>query len=1048
MTNVCKGPKPHGPKPRDQAPQSTNATAGWYNQRFNGSRHYALGRSLGIKSPLPKVARLWLHCLTICFFVLSESSTGWLYAQTPLPTPTAVAPTPTPVLSDSSEQALNAQIETLLSQLSSAEKVGQLFVVTFAGNDTRLGGNLVRLVNEYHVGGVVLSASRGNFSNEKGADTPVQVAVLVNQLQALAYGYLLPAKDALEIPVNLPWSPSSLTALGTQNLTPTHPLPLLIGVEQGGDGLPHTALRRGFTALPTQMALGATWNPALVRQVGEVVGYELRTVGVNLLLGPNLDVIDQPKADSVRSLGSSSFGGSAYWVSQLGRAYIAGIHQGANGRVATMAGHFPGQGSSDRLPDQEVATIQKSLEELHQVELKPFVEVTYLSSPSAQLSQQQEPEVTDGLVTSHMRYSVLQGNAPGNASPLSLTPELSKLVEQQGFADWHNAGGILMSNALGVPAIRRYYQSSQPDFLPIRAAIDAFNAGHDLLYLADLSPESNPATTPEVDLQAEQDAEVQTIADTLLFFQNRYNTVPAFAGQVDAALRRTLRLKLRLYQSAAATSLPTSQPATATPNNEPVIPLAQVLVTQSGLDEMRGSARLAAAVAVMDQVARAAITILYPGGLTDAPAAAPQASDHILIITDSRLARECPTCAVEAEIGPENLANIIEFYYGGSALALIPKEQVKSLDYSELAPLLNAEEKQTTTTPPAAVTPTASAPPTPVVIENGDNSIASIENTSTTAELQEKNAKINQLIEESTWIIFAMLNVDTEHYPQSDLVKRFLNQRSEQAATKHVIVFALNAPYFLDATEISQLSAYFGVYSKTQPFLENAVRALFRSYTPAGASPVSVPGTHFAILEERLQPDPSRQISLKIAAGENDTVILTPEGGPPPSVNVGETIRLWVGPIYDLNNHLVPDGTQVNFGMQYEDGALALADEPATTRSGLAVREVPLERAGRLLISARAGEATTGNTPIILSILDPGGGVNSGTPSVLNETGNPAAGGNAGATAVEPPNTPPNGQGDLPPTSDAARLKILSSRPPSSTINVSCSIMAAADKHL
>ena len=45
---------------------------------------------------------------------------------------------------------------------------------------------------------------------------------------------------------------------------------------------------------------------------------------------------------------------------------------------------------------------------------------------------------------------------------------------------------------------------------------------------------------------------------------------------------------------------------------------------------------------------------------------------------------------------------------------------------------------------------------------------------------------------------------------------------------------AFDAPYYLDTTEISKLTAYFGVYSTTAPFLETAVRALFREFSPVG----------------------------------------------------------------------------------------------------------------------------------------------------------------------------------------------------------------------
>ena len=102
-----------------------------------------------------------------------------------------------------------------------------------------------------------------------------------------------------------------------------------------------------------------------------------------------------------------------------------------------------------------------------------------------------------------------------------------------------------------------------------------------------------------------------------------------------------------------------------------------------------------------------------------------------------------------------------------------------------------------------------------------------------------------------------MLNVDPIAHPNSTAAQRFLNEYTGQLGDQKLVVFALHAPYFLDATEMGHLTTYFGVYGKTQPFLEGAVRALFRSFTPAGAPPVNVPGTRFGDLGERLQPIPS-----------------------------------------------------------------------------------------------------------------------------------------------------------------------------------------------
>ena len=235
------------------------------------------------------------------------------------------------------EQQLEEVLDLYLDQMSVADKVGQLFVISFEGNDVAPDGDIAELIYVYRVGGVALSPRTRNFTNDKTTDTPENVARLVNQLQAIAYGLFLSDEDALAVErldayydQGIP--PSQLRALPrSERLEPLN-VPLFIAVEQQGDNLPNTSLRQGFSELPSPLALGATWQPDLAQKVGHIVGNQLGAVGVNMLLGPNLDVVDQPMPDKVGSLGLFSFGGDPSWVSRMGRAYITGVHEGGAGR--------------------------------------------------------------------------------------------------------------------------------------------------------------------------------------------------------------------------------------------------------------------------------------------------------------------------------------------------------------------------------------------------------------------------------------------------------------------------------------------------------------------------------------------------------------------------------------------------------------------------------------------------------------------------------------------------------------------------------------------
>ncbi|MBP8291987.1 MAG: hypothetical protein KAX65_04390 [Caldilineaceae bacterium] len=884
-----------------------------------------------------------------------------LYAQPPTPTsaapPSTSAVTATVGAEDGEDALLAARVESILAQMSPADRVGQLFLISFQGSATDFESDIVELIHGYRVGGVALSPKNGNFSNEKGIDTPRQVADLANRLQAIAYGLLVPEGAALDPMPIAPWPPRDLTYLpGVTGVAPSN-LPLFVAVQQGGDDLPSTALRRGFTPLPSQMALGAAWNPDLTTQVGTVVGRELSAVGINTLLGPVLDVFDQPNIDAVGSLALDAFGGDPYWVSRMGRAYIEGVHTGSNGRVATVARHFPGQGNTDRLPEEEVATIQRSQAEMRRIALPPFLSVT--RQPSSILQTGGDPGATDMIMTSQMRYSGLQG--AGRVLPLGLAPELRTILQQEGFSTWRDQGGVIVSNSLGAPAIRRFYGDSAPDFYNRRVALDAFLAGNDLLFLDDFS------------LDGRWDTQKANIKETIGFFQDRYNNDPDFAAQVDAAVRRILRLKLGLYRDILHLEQSGAQLA----------PLSNVMVNESDLAVLSGEPRTSAET-LIGQVARGAVTILYPDPALQTDPLPPsfRADDRILIISDSRLLRECATCTTETAIGPDEIADTIKRLYGSEATGQIDPELVVSLTFADLTQFLDS--RQIAPAPAALVTATATltatAPvtgtPSPIDVARTITSILALANLAPDLELfgmpaQDKNEKTAELIENADWIIFAMLDVAPLRAPNSNAVSRFLREYGDELGDQRLVVLALNAPYFLDATEMSRLTTYFGVYSKIDPFLESSVRALFRSYTASGAPPVSVPGTRFASLTERLAPDASRTIPLQ--AQDAGGAILAQNGATAvendnSNLRSGDTLRVVAGPVLDMNGNTVPDGTPVIFRLQFDGDDLALAVEPALSQTGVAVREIVLDRGGVLRVSATSGAATSGE-PIALNVV-------------------------------------------------------------------------------
>jgi len=65
-------------------------------------------------------------------------------------------------------------------------------------------------------------------------------------------------------------------------------------------------------------------------------------------------------------------------------------------------------------------------------------------------------------------------------------------------------------------------------------------------------------------------------------------------------------------------------------------------------------------------------------------------------------------------------------------------------------------------------------------------------------------------------------------------VSNFLAEEQDLLREKKVVLFAFGAPTYLDATDISRLTAYYALYSKQPGFVEVAARLLFQEISPAG----------------------------------------------------------------------------------------------------------------------------------------------------------------------------------------------------------------------
>ena len=188
-----------------------------------------------------------------------------------------------------------AKAKEIVSKMTLEEKIGQKLMLSFRSGWTMEDGThyksvqnindeIYQIIGNYDIGSVILFAA--NFD----PDATVNVE-LTDGLQRAAMDKSL-GKNAI---------------------------PLLIGTDQEG-GIVYRLT--GGTALPGNMALGASGNVENAFKAGEIIGSELSAIGVNMNFGPVTDVNNNPNNPVI---GLRSFSSDPQIVSKFTNAYIEGV---------------------------------------------------------------------------------------------------------------------------------------------------------------------------------------------------------------------------------------------------------------------------------------------------------------------------------------------------------------------------------------------------------------------------------------------------------------------------------------------------------------------------------------------------------------------------------------------------------------------------------------------------------------------------------------------------------------------------------------------------
>jgi beta-N-acetylhexosaminidase len=304
-----------------------------------------------------------------------------------------------------------------IQHMSLEEKVGQMLMPDFrtwnGQNVTEMKPEIAQLVKDYHLGGVILF--------RENVVTTEQTTKLVNSYQQAADKY-----------------------------------GLLMAIDQEGGIV--TRLQSG-TDMPGNMALGATRSEAISEKVGKAIGEELKALGINMDLAPDLDVNINPDNPVI---GVRSFGADPEMVANLGKAYIKGLQE--SGTAATGK-HFPGHGDTSVDSHLGLPEVPYNLDRLKQVELYPF--------------QQAMDAGIDAIMTAHVTFPKVDDSkaiSKKDGTEIAIPATLSYKVltglmrEDMGFK------GVIITDAMNMQAI-------SDNFGPVDAAIRAVKAGADIVLM-------------------------------------------------------------------------------------------------------------------------------------------------------------------------------------------------------------------------------------------------------------------------------------------------------------------------------------------------------------------------------------------------------------------------------------------------------------------------------------------------------------------------------------------------------------------------------------
>ncbi|WP_234567270.1 glycoside hydrolase family 3 protein [Rhodohalobacter sp. 614A] len=304
------------------------------------------------------------------------------------------------------------------------EKIGQMLMIGFKGFEVSDTSHIVRDIQEYNLGGVVLfDYDVPTGKAERNIESPDQVKLLISQLNDLSE------------------------------------TPLFIAVDQEGGRVARLKESRGFKPNVSAQYLGEINNADSTRLYAEIMAEQLQDLGFNVNFAPVVDLNINPENPVIGRVERSFSPDPEVVVNQTSIF----LEEFSEHHILGVLKHFPGHGSAWNDSHVGMADVTETWQKS---ELEPYRQLI-------------EKDYNFAVMTAHVFNENLDPEWPAT---LSQKVQTEILREELGF------DGVLFSDDMQMEAIRSFYGLKTSLEHAINAGVDVVVFGNNSVYQPDIVP--------------------------------------------------------------------------------------------------------------------------------------------------------------------------------------------------------------------------------------------------------------------------------------------------------------------------------------------------------------------------------------------------------------------------------------------------------------------------------------------------------------------------------------------------------------------------------